>query len=343
MKTALITTTINVPTVLALYRKLGPDVMMFVAGDENTPVANTLGRENAVQQVLGLSDPNWAYYSPEGQRELGYSCSELLGFNNDSRRNIALLEAVKWGADVIFSCDDDMIPLGLDFFERFEIMLSEPYAGLQLGAADQWVDVGKFTIPPFSQRGLPHGKIASRAFSAAHEVNIGVMQGIILGTPDTNGHTMACNPVVHSATDILRNGFVVEPRAKSVFNSQITAFRRELAPCFAQFYKWQFRNTDILASLVMRRVMRERNLYTYFGPPTGFHARSERDPRKDISAEEYGVGIIEKFQGVLDATILPPGTVVQQTRHLYTALAASDCFPALEVAFAFLDDMEKVL
>ena len=37
MKTALITTTVNIPTVLALYRKLGPDVSFFVAADEKTP------------------------------------------------------------------------------------------------------------------------------------------------------------------------------------------------------------------------------------------------------------------------------------------------------------------
>ena len=35
----------------------------------------------------------------------------LTGWNTDRRRNFALLEALKWGADLIVSVDDDMIPM----------------------------------------------------------------------------------------------------------------------------------------------------------------------------------------------------------------------------------------
>lgn len=337
MRTALITTTINVPKVLALYRKLGPDVWFYVAADEKTPL-------EAYEFCADI--PNCEILSPDRQKELGYECSSLLGWNNDSRRNIALLEAIKDGADVIFSCDDDMIPLGLDFFERFEIMLSEPYSGLQMGAPEHWCDVGKQTFNSASQRGLPLGVAAVNDFAFANDVQIGAMQGIILGTPDTDaGTTMARQPFVHSATDILRNGFVINPLAKSVFNSQITAFRRELAPCFAQFYKWQARNTDIFASLIMRRIMREQNLHTYFGLPFCFHNRSPRDPRLDLAAEKYGVDNVERFQACLDATILTGGTVTQQTRHLYDSLAAAGHVPngMVEAVHAFLDDICMVL
>ena len=37
MNTALVTTTINVPKVLSLYRRLDRDVRFFVAGDLKTP------------------------------------------------------------------------------------------------------------------------------------------------------------------------------------------------------------------------------------------------------------------------------------------------------------------
>lgn len=337
MRTALITTTINVPKILALYRKLGPDVMFFVAADEKTPL-------EAYQFCADI--PNCEIYSPDRQRELGYECSALLGWNNDSRRNIALLEAVKHGADFIVSIDDDMIPIGLDFFERFEIMLSEPYSGLQYGVPDHWCDVGKQTFNSAPQRGLPLGVATINDFSFVDGVQIGAMQGIILGVPDTDaGTTMSRHPFVHSATDILRNGFVIDPLAKSVFNSQICAFRRELAPCFAQFYRWQSRNTDIFAALVMRRVMRERGLYTYFGPPFGFHNRSPRDPRLDLAAEQWGTENVIRFQACLDATILLPGPVLHQTQHLYDSLAAAGHLPSgmAECVNAFLEDMEKVL
>lgn len=336
MKIGLITTTINIPKVLALYRKLGPDVRFFVAMDEKTPDYKTWDREDNFCLCM----------TPEYQRNMNYKCSELLGWNNDSRRNIALLEAVKWGADIIVSIDDDMIPFGLDFFERFEIMLSEPYSGLQYGHPDLWCDVGRLTVSPAPQRGLPLGMATGSNYSFVTDVQIGAMQGIILGIPDTDaGTTLAKWPFVHSATDILRNGLVIDPLAKAVFNSQICAFRRELAPCFAQFYKWHGRNTDIFASLIMRRVMRERSLHTYFGPPAGFHNRSARDPRLDLAAERWGTDNVVKFQECLDATILLPGSVAHQTQHLYDSLAAAGHLPVgmHECVNAFLDDIEPLL
>ena len=338
MQISLISTSINVPKVLALYRKLGPDVKFFVAIDEKTP-------EEAIN-FCRYDIPNCEVLFIQDQQK--WKCSELLGWNNDSRRDIALLEAVKWGAEIIVSIDDDMIPLGLDFFERFEIMLSEPYSGLQFGSPGEWCDVGKFTLPSAAQRGLPLGKATANKFSFVNDVQIGAMQGIILGTPDTDaGTTMALRPFVHSATDILRHGFVIDPLAKSVMNSQITAFRRELAPCFAQFYRFQGRNTDIMASLIMRRIMRERGFYTYFGPPFGFHNRSERDPKKDLEAEKWGVKNVELFSNYLDGYVFEPGinTPLEQTRDLYEDLEHAAYWPkgCSEAALAFLEDMESVL
>ena len=337
MRTALITTTVNVPTVLALYRKLGPDVRFFVALDKNTPEAAV----NFCQYDI----PNCEVLYIQDQQK--WRCSELLAWNNDSRRNIALLEAVRWGADIIVSIDDDMIPVDIDFFERIEMTLSEPFSGLQLGADRGWFDAGQFTFPAARQRGLPHYEI-SNGYSHAMDVQIGAMQGIILGVPDTDaGTAMRDKPFIKSATDILRNGFVVDPNAKAVFNSQITAFRRELAPCFAQFYKWQSRNTDIFASLVMRRVMRERGLYTYFGPPTGFHNRSERDPRKDLEAEAWGMDNIVAFERCLNETDLHAGdSVAAHTAYLYDAVAGQTGIVSVDMlgaVFAFLDDMRLVL
>src|ERR1700684_3197168 len=102
MKTALITTTINVPHVLALYRKLGPDVRFFIAGDHKTP-------DKAYQFVAELGDCYCIL--PDAQED--WKCSALIGWNTVQRRNIALLEAVKWGADLIITIDDDNIPLGI--------------------------------------------------------------------------------------------------------------------------------------------------------------------------------------------------------------------------------------
>lgn len=335
MKTALITTTINVPKVLALYRKLGLDVMFFVAADEKTP-------PEAYQFCADI--PDCEIYSPDRQRELGYECSALIGWNNDSRRNIALLEAVKWGADIIVSVDDDMIPLGTDFFVHIEQTLTVPFSGLQCGSENSWFDAGQWTIAPAGQRGLPRDIDHPVSYAAVCDVQIGAMQGTILGIPDTSAaENITTKPFVHTAGDLWHRGFVVDPLAFAVFNSQITAFRRELSPCFAQFYPWQLRNTDIFASLIMRRIMREQNLYTYFGPPVGFHARNEHDPVRDFQAELWGLQRVERFAQFLNVCIMPHVEIVNNLRLLYRAIGEDGMRDMSVCALAFLDDIEKIL
>ncbi len=336
MKTALITTTINIPKVLALYRKLGPDVKFFVVIDEKTP--------EEAGNFLAYDLPNTQIHYLKHE----YKCSPLLGYNTDSRRNLALLDALKWGADFIFSCDDDMI-VESPFAAWIEHRMAKPFSGVCFDSAP-WFDAGQFTIPPARQRGLPYQPVHHSKPSFADNVQIGAMQGIILGTPDTDASTTVVNrPFVHSASDVLKNGFVVGLDTHAVFNSQLTAFRRELAPCFFQFYKTQGRNTDIIASVIMRRIMRDLNLYTYYGPPTGFHARTWRDPFKDMRAEQWGVENINAIADYLDNTDIwqhmePGVSVTAKLCAMYndipTALMSNE---HKECALAFLNDVETVM
>jgi len=338
MRLALITTTINVPKVLALYRKFGPDVPFFVAGDHKTPV-------EAVSFCEKLG--NCRFYSPQDQRDLGYKCSELIGFNNDSRRNIALLEAVKSGAEIILSVDDDMLVCGPAFFHQIHWPFEDGFTGLKLGLPGHWMNHTCFTMPGTLARGLPLDVSFATQIGGVVDAKIGAIQGIILGTPDSAATDAITNrSFVHSASDILRNGFVAHPDCLTVFNSQLTAFRRELAPGFAQFYKWQGRNTDIFASLIMRRMMQAMDMYTYYGPPMGFHAREARPLFKDLKAEMYGLEHIEEFAAVVnEADILMDMTPVEMCRSIYDSLEETDWFDGENyyVAQAFLDDIEGVL
>ena len=334
MKIGLITTTINVPGVLELYRKLDPDVRFFVASDMKTPHDET----TELCDRIGNCD----FISQLRQSRKNYEHSELIGWNTDSRRNIALLEALKWGADLIVSIDDDMIPMQSEFVpaDVFEF----GFSGLQLGAPRKWFDAGLFTVPPAHQRGLPPTDYEvdwNSAFVA--NAKIGAWQGIILGVPDTGAVTaIHAAPKVLGTSDILRNGFVVHPQAFSVFNSQFTAFRRELAPAFAQFYKHQGRNTDIFASMLMRRIMQDQNLYTYFGPPMAFHARTPRPLFKDLKAEMWGLEHIEQWAMYLAMSPLPDISVTDQCRVLTEACPIfSDKMKAC--ARAWYNDCDKVM
>ena len=90
----------------------------------------------------------------------------------------------------------------------------------------------------------------------------------------------------------------------------------------------------------MRRIMRDKNLYTYYGPPYGFHARQPRPLLKDLQAERYGVDNIAAYADYLNRAPLPKDiSVVEQCR----ILAQGWNGPELEAALAFYDDCEQVL
>ena len=336
MKTALITTTINVPRVLSLYRAHDPWVDFFVAGDLKTPAETAEFCETMGHPGFKIG---CTYLSPDDQRK--WKSSDMIPWNSDSRRNFALLEALKSGAELIISVDDDMAPMQERFWFDVRFPFQNAFHGLQVGSLNHWLDVGEFTIPKAVQRGLPYDESHYATAAFVSGVEIGAAQGIILGIPDTDACTaISQTPFIHSATDILRHGFVANPRAHAVFNSQLTAFRAELAPAFAQFYFAQGRNTDIFASMLMRRVMREKNWYTYYGPPYGFHARQPRPLLKDLQAERYGVDNIAAYAEYLNRAPLPKDiSVVEQCR----ILAQGWNGPELEAAMAWYEDCEKVL
>lgn len=375
VKTALITTTINVPRVLALYRKLGPDVRFFVAGDEKTPhqdvgdFLETLGRKGDVQD-----DPCEQYYHPEDQRGLNYKCSELIGWNCVERRNIALLEAVKWDADVIVTIDDDNIPIGTTFGSVQHMLLKANYTyekdyppeyegernfswkiegpklfnGLEATSPSGWYDPGDLLIPHVKHRGFPIQVKPEPVYQPVVDARIGVAQGLCLGDPDIDAVTrIATAPIVHSVSELGRAGIVVDPRkTRTVFNTQNTAFIRELAPAFFQ-PPGVGRYSDIYASLICQRVMSNTGLHVHFGQPFVWQQRNQHNLIADLRAEIDGMDLVRAFAYRLGCMSNLEGSILEQTRRLYQNLLE---FPfatlpekSVEAALAFLDDIEGVM
>lgn len=341
MKTALITTTINVPRVLELYRKYGPDVAMFIAGDKH-PRTPEIRKYCDGMEFVHFDDP-------ERTEELDYKCSELIGWNCIQRRNIALLEAIKWGADVIVSIDDDNIPLAPDYFEWFEWW---EFSGLKASSSTGWFDVGTLLNPISPHRGFPHDKKAAQpSFESTVGAKVGVAAGVCLGDPDISAVTRIANgPTVHGVSEVLRSGVVTDPKDTwTVFNTQNTAFIRELAPamfCMPGVGRYD----DIFASLICQRVMRDLNYHVHFGQPFVWQQRNSHDLLKDLAQELNGMRTMEIFAEYLDSPALAAKlaertTALAKTRAIYEDMRGSTEFPlgSVNAALAFLDDMEKVL
>lgn len=355
MKTALITTTINVPTVLALYRKLGPDVAFFVAADEKTPL-------EAYEFCATI--PNCEIYSPDRQRDLGYACSELIGWSCVERRNIALLEAAKWGAEVIVTIDDDNASIANEYFNNYfgnfqrlfdpghliDAISGERFGykfdGLKASSSTGWFDPGALLVPQTKHRGFPISIKSDPYFESITNAKIGVAQGLCLGDPDIDAVTrIATSPIIHSVSELGRAGIVVDPNCWTVWNTQNTAFVRELSMAMFQM-PGVGRYSDIYASLITQRVMRERGMHVHFGQPYIWQQRNQHNLISDLRQEIDGMANIEKFAECLDSISMEQGaSVLDHTGQCYAELRETDLLPAQvdECAAAFLSDMEKVL
>lgn len=342
MKVALVTTTINVPHVLKLYRKLGPDVKFFIALDKNAAFKQIAAADNGAGFMNG--DRRCSWFTPTWQEQ--YSCSELIGWNCIQRRNIATLEALKWGADIIVSVDDDNLALTPTYFEIFERVLAG-YSGLKASSLSDWFDVGTLLDPVSPHRGFPRSKKSEPVFNSICDAKIGVAAGIVLGDPDIDACTRMVNgPIVHRVSELLRSGIVVDLHCKTVFNSQNTAFIRQLAPAFFMF-PGLGRYDDICASLVMQRIMREKGLHVHFGQPFVIQQRNAHDLIKDLKAEIWGMAHVERFASFLDRLEFNGrGNVLEMCQHVAVNLAdESGWFPvqAGRAFAAYLDDCEKSL
>ncbi len=340
MRTALITTTIHVPRVLERYRQLDQEVAIFVAGDRQTPHAEA----RSFIEALG----NAAYYSDADQEKLGYKCSEIIGWNKIMRRNIALLEALRWRAEIIVSVDDDNIPLDSSYFEEFKNILSTPYSGVMASSDHGWINVGEFLVPRVYHRGFPYEfrnvdlKMSLRPVSG---VRVGVAAGLWLGDPDIDAmERITLRPTVYQISKVLESGLVVDDACLSPFNSQNTAYIAELAPLMMVLVGVG-RYDDIWASYIAQRVMVEMDYHVHFGAPFVWQQRNPQSLWKNLKDELFGMEFSARFCADLRPAKLDAGSVLVKLRRLYEHMRGLGYLPpeVYELGKAWSDDVEKII
>lgn len=336
MKIALVTTTINVPTVLELYRAIGSEVEFFIAGDLLSPHEQI--------QTLCLKLGNAHYLHPDSQEK--WKCSKLIGWSCIQRRNIAVLEALKWGAEIIYSLDDDNIPVDRHHFALIEQAFGD-FNGPMIGHSGIWFDPGSLQYAngdnAVVQRGFPQNLTSYAPVCSVIGAKVGVVQGITLGDPDTSAiDRISRHPEIHQVSELLRSGIVAHPLAKTVFNTQNTAFRRELAPAMLLCPQFQ-RYDDIIASLITRTVMAARRQYVHYGRPFTYQTRNEHNLLKDLANEMWGAQHIEEIADLLIR--IDHWSVVEMVSEIYARMGRTtwcpECVPAL--AEKWLEDCEQVL
>lgn len=337
----LVTTTINIPTVLARYRSTSASLPMIIIGDKKSPDTET--REWV--KKLG----NATYLGPTDQEKLGYRSSSLIGWNSIQRRNIGFLEALKHGADIIISVDDDNIPITDHYVDDFLTVLTKPYSGLAISSPTGWVNIGDFLRPKIFHRGFPYTqrhKDLQYALRPISEGKIGVAAGLWLGDPDIDAMERITNkPMVYEATDIAQEGVAIHIDSMSPFNSQNTAFIRELAPLFMML-TGVGRYDDIWSSYIMQRIMKTTGHLVHFGKPFVWQERNPQNLWKNLRDELYGMEFTPQFvQDLFDSAIPHDASVIEKLSSLYQALRSKPYLPTVifDVADAWISDVKNVL
>ncbi len=331
MKIALATTTIHVPRVLELYKACDPTVRMFVATDIKTP-----------PWTLEFCETQRIQVSPVFK----WKCFDLIGDNTLAKRNLAFLEALKWGAELVVSIDDDNAPINLDYFWNYETRLTRPFGGLCASSKSDWFDAGQLLVPWAKHRGIPHA-YHHHVYAPITKAKIGVMAGLVLGDSDVDATTRLETPLgvaTMLVSELAKAGVVVDLNTHTVFNSQNTAVIRELVPAWFMM-PGIGRMDDIYASLIVQRVAREREMHVHFGKPFVHQQRNEHDLIKDLRAEIDGYEFVRPMAMLLDQIVLRGKSVISDTRTIYEKLRHAKWIPkqAVDAAVAYLEDCESVL
>jgi hypothetical protein len=275
-KIALITTTINVPRNLALWRdQLGDGAVFIVAGDKKSP-------HEDIEYLLSLLPGDNRYLRPEAQE--GWEVSEVIGWNCIQRRNIALLEAIALNPDVIVTVDDDNWPGG--WTTEYLSTLGENQTLFLTATQNGWYNVGAMLRPAVVHRGFPQEYRNTRPIveGSMFSGRIGVHAGLWLGDPDIDAiERMVKDPFV---TSILGDA-TLDLGTWSPFNSQSTAYLGKLAPLMFCF-PGVGRMDDIWASYLARRVMDHLWYYAHYGHPHVRQDRNEHNLVRDVEAELLG-------------------------------------------------------
>jgi len=340
MKVALITTTIRVPEVLTLYREFNKEAMFFISGDRNAP-------HDEVRKLVARIG-NAVYYSDSDQEKLGYKCCDLIGWNRIMRRNIALLEAIKYRSDIIISIDDDNIPLGRDYFDHFVKVLSQPFSGIQVASSDGWFNIGDYLVPHIYHRGFPYEcRNKKHTYSVRHVrgEKIGVAAGLWFGDPDIDAmERIATHPEVHQVSEIIREGLCIDLEVFSPTNSQNTAYVAALAPLL-MVWTGIGRYDDIWASYCAQRIMRTLGYHVYYGPPFVWQERNYQNLWQNLRDEIYGAeNTFTYCQDLLKADV-GEGEVVERLERIYEQLKEKKYLPPVvyELGKAWCEDVKKIL
>lgn len=304
MKTAIVTTTVNVPVFLKEYtqnvKSNRHDAFFVVIGDKKTPLAVKdycwdLEKDTSVEIK---------YLDVEDQERYLTDFPELgnhLLYNSIQRRNIGILIAYQRGAENIITVDDDNFFVSSDFIKEHTVGVRKKLE--VINSRSGWFNVCSFLEEkdnlPFYHRGFPINQRWKEEKIAKNnsDVRIVVNAGLWLNEPDIDALTRLYRPV--TAMKYLReDNFALDKGTWSPFNSQNTALARDIIPAYF-LSPYIGRYDDIWASYIILAIADHLGDSVAFGKPIVRQDRNMHNFWKDMEKEKMGMILTNRFCEIL--------------------------------------------
>jgi Reversibly glycosylated polypeptide len=312
MKTTIVTTTINIPTLLLQYAEnasyYGHSNLDFVViGDRKSP-PGTVEFCRRVAQYYPCS-----YLDIPAQQKYLDRFPELwthLRFDSIQRRNVGMLLAYENGADVVITIDDDNFVLGQDFVGLHSVV-GRVRELPTYSSTSGFFDVCSFLEVENGVRFYHRGYPQKQRWTETGFVNtyrdrriVAANAGFWLDNPDIDALTrMERQPVVRGYKAHWPGNIALHPGTWSPFNSQNTALMRAVLPAYF-LSPYIGRYDDIWASYVIARIAEHLGDVISFGDPLVRQERNPHDLWRDLDVERNGMILTDDFCEALRAVPL---------------------------------------
>jgi hypothetical protein len=267
-KFIVITSIFNPTEAITAFAALN-DYHLVVVGDKKTPA--------------DWHHDNCTYLDVNAQIDLSPSLANTIPFNHYGRKMLGYVYALQQGADIIIDTDDDNIPYPDWDFPAFSGAFISSIA--QLG----WVNIyHHFSDQHIWPRGLPLRNIKDSRSKlqwqpGQQQQEIGIWQGLADEDPDVDAiyRLTADTPCIFQKKEPV----VLEQGSVCPYNSQNTAYRRELFPLLFLPSFVTFRFTDILRGIIAQPVLWQHGYKLGFTQATVVQKRNVHDYFKDFESE----------------------------------------------------------
>jgi hypothetical protein len=323
---AIVITSIYPPTEAVRKFAAMKDHTTIIVGDCKTPD--------------GWESEGAAFLSVEAQGTMGFRLFSKLPYNHYGRKMLGYLYAIRAGAEIIVDTDDDNIPKPDWCVPEFDGAVKTTRENLG------FVNVySRYTEQHIWPRGFPLGMIKEQSWSLAdaglkeEQLRVGVWQGLADGDPDVDAiYRLTLNtPCYFQANGpvVLRQGTLCP------FNSQNTAFRKELFPLLYLPAYVTFRFTDILRGLLAQPIMWQEGYYLGFTSSSVIQERNPHDYMKDFADEIPCYLYPEKIIGIVSGAIRAGASLADNLFNSYEALHRESIVPKeeLELLTLWLQDI----